>query len=435
MSAVRVETAAFAAAILCVAIATPSQPARAVPYTCPKSNYDVDLAVVYANGMFTTSSQAQEQREALRPLIAERLGHDPHAITFDLAYNDDEETFSQLWEVAKQRQVMTVSGFLRVVSRLVPAPDWFVEETQKVASEVDLLGFTADEDLDAHVQTYRDHQRKGRKVVIVAHSQGTLYANAAHRRLFPGDAAAAGLRSFGVVSIATPAPAVAGWAPEPCLPSGCYTTFAEDLVMQAVRHAFPDTLPANLIGSVGGGLRANGDLLWHQLRESYLQVDSARERIVGHVAAFVDEFEDLEWTIHDSMITVSLEWDSDADLDLHVYENDGAEHVYYAYPAGAAGYLEADDEDGYGPENYRADCGYVAAASYRFAVGYFAGSGPTTARLRVQAGDLVQTFTRVLPAAQGRASHTEPATLAVLEVVSLGDEDYELALFADREAM
>lgn len=407
-----------------------SQRAWAVPYSCPKSNYDVDLAVVYGNGMFTTLGQAQKQRDALRPLVARRLGHDPYAITFDVAYNDDEETLSQLWEVARQRQVMSVSHFLRVVSRLQPAPEWFIEETQKVASEVDLLGFTADADLDSHVQTYRDHQRKGRKIVVIAHSQGNLYANAAHRRLFETVRPAQAQHAFGIVSIATPAAEVAGWMPDVCAPLGCYTTFAEDVVVNAVRAALPDTLPANLIGSAGG-LRANGDLLWHSLRESYLQVEHSRERVLSHVEAFVDQLDELEWTIHDSMITVSLEWDSDADLDLHVFENDGAEHVYYAYPAGAAGYLEADDEDGYGPENYRADCGYVAAGSYRFAVGYFAGSTPTTARLRVQVGDLTQTFVRVLPSAQGRASHTEPATMAFLEVAALDDDQYEVALFGD----
>jgi hypothetical protein len=241
---------------------------------------------------------------------------------------------------------------------------------------------------------------------------------------------AQGQDSFGIVSIATPAPDVAGWMPDLCAPTGCYTTFAEDVVMNAVRSTLPDTLPANLIGNVGGP-RANEDALWHGLRESYLQIEPSRERVLTHVAAFVEQLDDLEWTIHDSMITVSLEWDSEADLDLHVYENDGAEHVYYAYPAGAAGYLEADDDDGHGPENYRADCGYVAAGSYRFAVGYFAGSAPTTARLRVQVGDLTRTFTRVLPSAQGRASHTEPITVAFLEVAALDDDQYEVALFGD----
>lgn len=404
--------------------------AQAAPYTCPKSHYEVDLAVVYGNGMFTTAAQAGKQRDVLRPLVAARLGHEPFAIAFDLAYNDDEDTLSQLWEVAKQRRVMSVSQFLRVVSRLLPAPDWFQEETQRIASGVDLAAFENDEDLDQHVQTYRDHLRKGRKVVVIAHSQGNLYANAAYRRLFESDSPTPGQHGFGTVGIATPAPVVAGWMPPSCLPSGCYTTFAEDVIINAVRTALPDTLPANVIGSASGRL-PSGDLLWHGLRESYLHLAGARERILDHVAAFVEHFDELEWTIHDSMITASLEWDSPADLDLHVYELDGAEHVYYAYPAGAAGYLEADDEDGYGPENYSADCGYVAAGSYRFAVGYFAGEGPTRVRLRVQAGDLTRTFTRVLPAAQGRVSHSEPVTIGWLEVSERDDGSYELLLFGD----
>jgi hypothetical protein len=423
MSAARVVAFVF---VLLLAV---SRPALAVPYTCPESNYDVDLAVVYGNGMFTSLQQAESQRDHLRPLVAERLGHDPYAITFDIAYNDDGDTLSELWEVAKQREVMSVSHFLRVLNSLLPAPDWWAEATKKVATEIDLLAFTADADLDANVQTYRDHHRKGRKIVVLAYSQGNLYANAAHRRLFETALPAQGEQAFGIVGIATPGAEVAGWTPARCAPLGCYTTFAEDVVVNAVRAVRGSTLSPNLDGTALG-LHADADLLWHGLLETYLHFPQSRERVLSHVEAFVDELGELEWTIHDAMITVSLEWDSDADLDLHVFENDGTEHVYYAYPAGAAGYLDADDEDGHGPENYRADCGYVEGGSYEFAVGYFSGSGPTTARLRVQVGDFTRTFVRVLAAPQGRASHTDPTPVAFLEVADLGDRNYEFAMFS-----
>ena len=52
--------AAFA---LC-AVLVFARPASAAPYTCPESNYDVDLAVVFGNGMFTDADQAEAEADA-----------------------------------------------------------------------------------------------------------------------------------------------------------------------------------------------------------------------------------------------------------------------------------------------------------------------------------------------------------------------------------
>jgi hypothetical protein len=298
---------------------------------------------------------------------------------------------------------------------------------KRAAAEIDRIGFLDDQDHKTHVQAYRDHLRKGRRVVVVAHSQGNLYANAAYRTLFQTASPTDGERSFGIVAVATPAPAVAGWHPEVCSLLGCYTTFVNDAVMHWVRQALPDTLPANVLGSS----LPDGDTSWHGFRPAYLHVDEARNQILGHVRAFVDDFEQLTFTVHDAMITASLEWDSDADLDLHVFEHGGRDHVYYAYPGGSAGHLDADDSDGYGPENYYAECGHVEGGSFHFAVGYYRGEGPVTARLRVQAGTIARTFTRVLTAPRGEASVTEPQTLAWLEVGPRGGDNYDLVLAAE----
>jgi hypothetical protein len=50
-------------------------------------------------------------------------------------------------------------------------------------------------------------------------------------------------------------------------------------------------------------------------------------------------------------ISITLTWDGTSDLDLHVIEPSSNE-VYFAYPQGDDGYLDFDDTDGHGPENY-----------------------------------------------------------------------------------
>jgi hypothetical protein len=432
MSAGRAPGAAAAACALVVLFGA-ARPASAFSYRCPDSAYQVNLAVVFANGMSNHIDDAQASRDTLRRLLAPRLELDPHAITFDIAYNHSENALEQLWQVAKQRAPMSVSLFVRILNGLVPAPDWFNDELKRLAAAIDLQAFAGDADLAAQVQIYRDHLRKGRKVVVVAHSQGNLYANAAYRSLFESAQPTPGERDFGIVGVALPAPTVAGWSPPECEPLGCYTTLETDLIVQSVVAAmraavdYSDTAPPNVFA-----LPTAADPLSHGFRETYLGLEAPRKQILDDVARFVSAFDPLEVTIPDAMITASLEWDTSADLDLHVYENGATEHVYYAYPDGE-GHLDAD-ATGYGPENYSAKCGAVKAGDFRFAVGYVGGPGPVRARLRVQAGGTTRTFEKTLTAAQGHAANTQPETFAWLHIAQQPKQDgrsYELLLVAD----
>lgn len=47
-------------------------------------------------------------------------------------------------------------------------------------------------------------------------------------------------------------------------------------------------------------------------------------------------------------ITVQLKWDTQPDVDLHIWEPSGT-HVYYSHKGGLCGYLDRDDTDGEGP--------------------------------------------------------------------------------------
>jgi uncharacterized protein YfaP (DUF2135 family) len=176
------------------------------------------------------------------------------------------------------------------------------------------------------------------------------------------------------------------------------------------------------------------------LIESYLRVGSAREQIMEHVASFVASFDPLTRVIHDAMITASLEWDTTADLDLHVYENDESEHVYYDNQDSAIGALDADDSDGYGPENYYGECQGLQSGTFRFAVGYYDGAGPVHARLRVQAGATTRTFAQTLDMPTHSESRTDPTTVGYLEVKRLPELPdpsdyvrYDLRLFGSAE--
>jgi hypothetical protein len=413
--------------------------AHAAAFDCPKSWYAVNLAVIHGNGVLTDKSGATANLEALRPLVAKRLDQDPYAIAFGLAYNHSEGWSEQLLKVVKERAIMSPTLFLRMLSQLVPMPDDLKQALKQMAAELDLAAFVDDADLRQHVQSYRDHLRKGHKVVVIAHSEGNFYANAAYRQLFETSLVTPGKEDFGIVAVALPAPTVAGWAPDSCPAAGCYTTLINDVVVAAVRQVLPDTAIAKPNVATGPDW-VEYDWTGHSLIDSYLRVRSAREQIMGHVAGFVAHFGQLRRVIHDAMITASLEWDTSADLDLHVYENNESEHVYYDNQDSAIGALDADDADGYGPENYYGECQGLQSGTFRFAVGYYDGEGPVHARLRVQAGATTRTFEQTLDQATHGESRTDPTTVGFLEVKRLPElpdpsdiVPYDLRLFGSAD--
>ena len=72
---------------------------------------------------------------------------------------------------------------------------------------------------------------------------------------------------------------------------------------------------------------------------------------------------------------VTLTWDNDADLDLHVVEPSGEEIWYEHTESATGGFLDVDDVDGEGPENV---FWFVGAPSGRYVVRvvHFSGSAP-----------------------------------------------------------
>jgi hypothetical protein len=95
--------------------------------------------------------------------------------------------------------------------------------------------FSFDSDtVDANVRSYRAELALTNRVILVAHSNGNVYANEAYGRLTPAERT-----SVGVVAVATPLGSVAG--------NGPYVTLVEDTVVAAV----PGHLPANTTNTGG----------------------------------------------------------------------------------------------------------------------------------------------------------------------------------------
>lgn len=103
-------------------------------------------------------------------------------------------------------------------------------------------------------------------------------------------------------------------------------------------------------------------------------------------------------------LQVTLTWDTDfSDVDLYVQEPDGT-WVYYGNPVGPTATLDADDTEGFGPENIFVPPGGAANGTYSTAIDMYDLDGidtDTNCTIRVTTfdgtpGEQQQTFNRVL---------------------------------------
>lgn len=83
-------------------------------------------------------------------------------------------------------------------------------------------------------------------------------------------------------------------------------------------------------------------------------------------------------------ITITLTWDVQPDIDLHVLEPGGI-HVYFGNRRGTSGYLDVDDTSSYGPEHYYTNCN-PATGNYTVYLHFYSGNAPSTTITTVSAG-------------------------------------------------
>lgn len=236
-------------------------------------------SVFFVNGMFSPEDIAQSNRNALIRLTQSDLQNAVGAdgvITFDLAYNQNEPAWEQLIEVYSQKEGDDLAAFWRMMNGNTALPDWLKQSIgdatkADVAAQSAARPFTNDEDLAEHLVSYRAALDLHAKLVIVSHSQGNLYANAAYAALLAQKAEYG--TATGVVGVASPAATVAGAGAV-----GPYTTFSEDWVINAVRFLYPNTLPAN--ATIG---TSTVDSLGHGFQTAYLTVPEARAAIARNV--------------------------------------------------------------------------------------------------------------------------------------------------------
>lgn len=235
--------------ILILLIASTILPIRAYSLGCSARSTNV----FYGNGMFNSWAQAEESRKSLkRRIFNSGLGLQ----NVELAYNVNERALEVLLQAAIQKKEEYGRVFWRYLSKLSLAPDDFIEFAKNTSREFDRERYLNDDDLKLHVAAYRKKINLGDRVLLVAHSQGNFYANAAWNILEENSQTADHIT---IVGVATPVSEIAG--------GGRYATLTQDLFMAFVRDT-AGALPPNVTNS-------KSSPLGHEFVSEYLEGDES----------------------------------------------------------------------------------------------------------------------------------------------------------------
>jgi len=234
--------------------------------------------IVHVNGINTSFEGAQSNVAAL--VLRYGNAHAGHLLRYGLAYNrtnwiiaDLQQSYAQL--IADYPGVRFRDWLRAVINGIwpnsVPA-----SATADFAGRVgNLLGLNrpnpyADPDLARMLNEIAGFHRPNARLALVAHSQGTIYANFLHDRMT--DAMPAPLKipvgELGIVDVAAVVETIRG-------AGGQYVTSQIDLVVNFVRLAAVKTLPRNTFLGPSGA-----DWLGHNFINIYLAQANSRNAIV-----------------------------------------------------------------------------------------------------------------------------------------------------------
>jgi len=230
--------------------------------------------VIFGNGVWNNKEDADRSRLLLTSRLESHVsGTDLEGIiSYATAHNPSDGWFADLMETFEQNLETDWTQFWRYLTGLDPMPDFLQNKLIEIANTVDESILQGNPAVQNHVDLYNGFLREGNKVVVVAHSQGNLFANIAYLGIDSQY-----IDSFGIVSVGNPDSYVAG--------DGSYTTIDEDIIIGSV----PGSLPANLDNFFGINIH---DLSGHTFGKSYMAHDhQAESEILSNVVAMISNLE------------------------------------------------------------------------------------------------------------------------------------------------
>jgi len=260
-------------------------------------------AIYFGNGINNTYQDALfsgfQLQEAVKSQVTQANSVDAACLDFKLAYdskflnsqNQVISAFNSLLQIGISSGAQVTQQFLSQLwlwySNGTIAPAWFQQTTASI-----IIGGTVvvQGDLQNQVSSYIDDQTSGNKSIVVAHSQGNLYANQAYSVLFPVPSPNDSSK-FSIIGVATPADAVAG--------GGSYITLDNDIILLVPGRlksntsnnpapGAPCSFPLDLNGLASNPLQTvNSSLACHSFDNSYLPGQISGSLIISDVISAI----------------------------------------------------------------------------------------------------------------------------------------------------
>ena len=271
---------------------------------------------------------------------------------------------------------------------------------------------------------YKTDLATGKRVIVIAHSQGNLHALSAVARAIQSteEEAKKSIAIIGVGSTATTRQAAEA------RDYYKYVTANDDRAINALRAVDENILGGNINNDPSTSIFGDGrDLLNHEFIASYFEAGlRSRAWIDGEISRLAKTLPYPTQIAEEGAIHAVLTWGAEPDVDLHAFEPSGS-HVFYQNFVGSSGELDLDDVTSYGPENYFVACDRLEIGTYRIGVNYYDGVNPERAHVQLKVGDGRSIFPRSvnLSTVRGPDGDNDPIILFTVRVSQDEDGVYE----------
>jgi hypothetical protein len=198
------------------------------------------ISIYYVNGVTTTLDEARINAGKLEQEFLARLSSlppnlQPFCYVFQLNYNPTSSEVNDFLEAGQQRFGFSPTAFWQgLESVAVFSP--LLTQLQGPMTDANQIDQAT---IQRHAARYRQEilTPSCRRVLVVPHSQGNLYTNAAYDLTFAGPPPIPPVGALKIAGVATPDSLVKG--------NGRYRSSSGDLLINAIRLTLSNTLPAN----------------------------------------------------------------------------------------------------------------------------------------------------------------------------------------------
>lgn len=235
-------------------------------------------AIFFVNGVTTTLDEARLNAGKLELEFLNRLPSMAPAVqanchVFSLNYNPTAGEVNDFLEATQQQLGISPATFwLQLEGLGLFTPSVIRDALQGPMTDLSRIDSAT---IERHAATYREQiaSPSCRRVLVVPHSQGNLYTNAAYDLLFD-KLPSPPVGALKIVGVASPAQTVRG--------SGLYRTSTTDVLINAIRFVRPETLLSNTNWGVSPLLLSPSYSGGHSLI-GYLSADPSRTQILSDI--------------------------------------------------------------------------------------------------------------------------------------------------------